>query len=122
MFDEPETLLEKIDSIGGTINNVAIVDRARPPKTNIPIPLYSSEPAPGKITKGTNPKRDVKVDINIGRILFLVASIIAFFTSIPSSLTCKTVCSTSKIALLTTMPVNITNPNIVNISNGCFIN
>ncbi len=66
------------DNKGGTIISVAIVDKARPPKTTTPIPLYNSEPAPGKITSGSKPKSDVKVDINIGLILFLVDSIMAF--------------------------------------------
>ena len=58
----------------------------------------------------------------MGRIRFLVASTIASSTAMPSSLICRTVCSTSKIALLTTIPVKITKPSIVSISRGCLIN
>ena len=42
-------------------------------------------PAPGKITSGTRPKSEVKVDMKIGLIRFRVASITASFADKPSS-------------------------------------
>ena len=68
---------EKTDNNGGTINKVANVERAKPPKTTTPIPLYNSDPAPGNITNGTRPNNEVSVDMKIGLIRFLVASTIA---------------------------------------------
>ena len=50
-----------------------------------PIPRYNSDPAPGKITSGTRPKSEVKVDMKIGLIRFRVASITASFADKPSS-------------------------------------
>ena len=105
-------------SNGGTISNVKIAEVAKPPNTTVPIPLYNSDPEPGKITKGINPNKLVKVDINIGLILFLVASVIASEIFMLSNLICHKVCSTIKIELLTTIPAKIIKPNIVNISNG----
>ena len=52
----------------------------------------------------------------IGLILFLVASVIASEILKLSYLICQRVCSTIKMELLTTMPVNIIKPNIVSIS------
>ena len=49
----------------GTINKVANVESAKPPKTTTPIPLYNSDPAPGNITNGTRPNKEVSVDIKI---------------------------------------------------------
>ena len=64
---------------------VARVDRPRPPNTTTPMPRYNSDPAPGKITSGTRPKSEVKVDMKIGLIRFRVASITASFADKPSS-------------------------------------
>ena len=37
------------------MSKVKIAEVAKPPKTTVPIPLYNSEPDPGKITNGINP-------------------------------------------------------------------
>ena len=100
------------------MSKVKIAEVAKPPKTTVPIPLYNSEPDPGKITNGINPNKLVKVDINIGLILFLVASLIASTVFIFSYLICHKVCSTIKIELLTTIPAKIIKPNIVSMSKG----
>ena len=100
------------------MSKVKIAEVAKPPKTTVPIPLYNSEPDPGKITNGINPNKLVKVDINIGLILFFVASLIASAISIFSYLICHKVCSTIKIELLTTIPAKIIKPNIVSMSKG----
>ena len=73
-------------SNGGTIANVRIAEKDRPPNTTDPKPLYNSDPEPGKRTKGIMPKILVNVDIKIGRIRFRVASRIEISTLMPSSL------------------------------------
>ena len=64
----PNRELSAIAINGGTMIKVAKVDRPRPPNTTTPMPRYSSDPAPGKITSGTRPKSEVKVDMKIGLI------------------------------------------------------
>ena len=103
-------------SKGGTISKVKIAEVDNPPKTTVPMPRYNSEPEPGKITSGIRPNKLVKVDIKIGLILFLVASVIASEIFILSYLICQRVCSTIKMELFTTIPVKIIKPNIVSIS------
>ena len=94
------------------------MDRASPPNTTVPMPRYNSDPAPGNTTRGIRPNREVSVDMKIGLIRLRVASIMASAAASLSSLICSTVCSIIKMALLTTMPVRITNPSMVSISRG----
>ncbi len=53
----PNLELSAIAINGGTMIKVARVDKPRPPNTTTPIPRYNSDPAPGKITSGTRPKK-----------------------------------------------------------------
>ena len=63
---------------------VSMADKLRPPTTTDPRPRYSSDPAPGKRTNGNMPKTLVRVDMNIGRMRFRVASRMASRASMPS--------------------------------------
>ena len=97
---------------------VRIADRASPPTTTEPSPRYSSEPAPGISTRGNMPKTLVSVDMKMGRMRLRVASMMASETAMPSLRMWNNVWCTSRMALLTTMPIRMTNPSRVSMSNG----
>ncbi len=59
--------------------------------------------------------------MKIGRTRLRVASITASLISIFSSRICSIACSIIRMALLTTTPVNMTNPSIVSMSSGCWM-
>ena len=70
---------------------VANIDRPRPPKTTTPMPLYSSDPAPGNITSGNNPNNDVSVDIKQGNALLAARKQDRMEQCDPAMVTTKTV-------------------------------
>ena len=64
------------------------------------------------------PKTLVSVDMKMGRMRLRVASRMASETAMPSLRMWNNVWWTSRMALLTTMPIRMTNPSRVSMSNG----
>ena len=117
--DETATVPKAINGVLGTRIKVKTVEISSPPKSTLPKPRYSSLPAPGKSTRGAKPNTVVIVVMKIGRMRLRTLSKTAGTNSKFSVRISVSDWCTSRIGLLTTVPIKITNPSMVSTSNVC---